>query len=92
MFNSVNPIPESGLSRPSTILVVDDDPDILALCHPRLRAEGFEVLIATGSVEAQHICDIHPTKIDLIMLDVMLYPLQRLSGSSAQCHSSNPWR
>jgi DNA-binding response OmpR family regulator len=61
-------------SRSATILVVDDDPDMLALCQVRLQAEGFEVLLAPGSVEAQQICDEYPAKINLIILDVMLYP------------------
>jgi hypothetical protein len=30
--------------------------------------------MALGSVEAQATCDVYPTRIDLILLDVLLYP------------------
>jgi CheY-like chemotaxis protein len=57
-----------------TVLVVDDDPDLLLLCATHLRLAGYAVLMASGSVEAQATCDIYPTRIDLILVDVLLYP------------------
>jgi CheY-like chemotaxis protein len=57
-----------------TILVVDDDPDLLLLCATHLRTAGYAVLMALGSTEAQATCDIYPMKIDLILIDVLLYP------------------
>lgn len=30
--------------------------------------------MALGSVEAQEICDVYPARIDLIRIDVLLYP------------------
>ncbi|MGZ8393906.1 MAG: hypothetical protein ACXWWJ_03970, partial [Nitrospira sp.] len=60
--------------HPATILIVDDDEDMLALCAVKLEAHGFSVLKAIGSAEAHRICADHPAKIDLILIDVMLYP------------------
>jgi CheY-like chemotaxis protein len=57
-----------------TVLVVDDDPDLLLLCATHLRLAGYAVMMASGSVEAQATCDIYPTRIDLILVDVLLYP------------------
>ena len=57
-----------------TILVVDDDPELLLLCATHLRSAGYTVLMALGSAEAQATCDVYPTKIDLIVIDVLLYP------------------
>ncbi len=61
-------------TRDRTILVVDDDPDLFLLCATPLRAAGYAVLMALGSVEAQATCGVYPTRIDLIVLDVLLYP------------------
>lgn len=67
------PSPEMP-SRDLTVLVVDDDPDLLLLCATHLRSAGYAVLMALGSAEAQTTCDIYPTRIDLILVDVLLYP------------------
>jgi CheY-like chemotaxis protein len=57
-----------------TVLVVDDDPDLLMLRSTHFRSAGFVVLLALDSAEAQATCDVYPTRIDLILLDVLLYP------------------
>lgn len=57
-----------------TILVADDDPDLLLLCASHLPTAGYAVLMALGSTAAQATCDIYPIKIDLILIDVLLYP------------------
>lgn len=62
------------LTRDPTVLLVDDDPDSLLLCATHLRSGGYAVLMAVGSVEAQETCDVYPAKIDLILIDVLLYP------------------
>lgn len=76
--------------RPATILIVDDDDDMLALCAVKLEAHGFSVLKAIGSAEAHRICADHPAKIDLILIDVMLYPpavqLDTLRNVSPRVH------
>jgi DNA-binding response OmpR family regulator len=60
--------------RDVTVLVIDDDPDLLLLCATHLRSAGYAVLMALGSAEAQATCDVYPTRIDLILLDALLYP------------------
>lgn len=66
--------PAGVFSRDRTILVVDDDPDMLLLCATHLRSAGYAVLMALGSAEAQATCEVYPTRIDLIVLDALLYP------------------
>jgi DNA-binding NtrC family response regulator len=60
--------------RDITVLVVDDDPDLLLLSATHLRSAGYAVLMALGSAEAQATCEVYPTKIDLIVVDALLYP------------------
>ncbi len=66
--------PAEEATRDLTVLVVDDDPDLLILCATHLRSAGFAVLMALGSAEAQATCDVYPTRIDLIVIDLLLYP------------------
>ncbi len=66
--------PAEDATRDLTVLVVDDDPDLLILCATHLRSAGFVVLMAWGSAEAQATCDVYPTRIDLIVIDLLLYP------------------
>lgn len=52
------------------ILVVDDDPDILATSRIILETHGYEVFTAANSREAERLlADLSP---DLILLDVMM--------------------
>ena len=67
-------VPPTVPRREITILVVDDDPDLLLLCATHLRSADYAVLMALGSAEAQATCEVYPTKIDLILLDALLYP------------------
>jgi CheY-like chemotaxis protein len=46
--------------RDLTVLVVDDDLELLLLCATRLRSGGYAVLMALGSVEAQAPCEVYP--------------------------------
>ncbi len=54
----------------SRILVVDDEPDILALLEQHLQEEGYTALTATTGTEA--IVMAHAERPDLILLDVMM--------------------
>ncbi|MFZ6053419.1 response regulator transcription factor [Halocola ammonii] len=54
----------------NTILLVDDEPDILDLIKYNLEKEGFEVHVANNGKEAIKIAD--KTIPDLILLDVMM--------------------
>ncbi|HZS79557.1 MAG TPA: response regulator [Ktedonobacteraceae bacterium] len=52
-----------------SILIVDDEPDILYLLHEMLTEEGFRVQNSTSGMVYQHIQLAHP---DLILLDIFL--------------------
>ena len=54
------------------ILIVDDEPDICEILRFNLEMEGYEVDVAEGAEEGQHIVNSKP--IDLILLDVMMTP------------------
>lgn len=60
--------------EPCTILVVDDDVDVLHLCVQTLTRQGFTVLRALGSAEAMQICSSHGGMIHLALVDAMLDP------------------
>ena len=71
--------------RAATILVVDDEHSILALCKALLEGAGFAVLEADGSSDALKICTQHPGPIDLLLADLVLPPPAfQLASSSNQ--------
>lgn len=55
-----------------TILVIDDDMAVQKFVTQVLRNEGYKVLTATDMQEAQHVWDVCPTKIHLILTDIIL--------------------
>lgn len=72
---------------PYTILVVDDDSDMLRLCAKTLARDGFNVLQALGSVEAMEICSTYVGDIHIVLVDVMLDPPAfQLRTEKAHCH------
>jgi CheY-like chemotaxis protein len=53
-----------------SIVVADDDPDILSIVAMSLETQGYDVFKATNGREAVDLCcDHHP---DLIILDMMM--------------------
>lgn len=56
-------------SRPSLVLVVEDEPGLADSVRYSLEAEGFEVIVAADGVEALEKARTGP---DLILLDLML--------------------
>ena len=58
------------MTRPSTVLVVDDDPDILEALSEILEAEGFEIRRARNGKEALE--RLEPEAPQLILLDLMM--------------------
>jgi DNA-binding response OmpR family regulator len=60
----------------TTILVVDDDPDILMILKDNLKLDGYRVLCARDGREALDLFGSHP--VDLIVLDLMLPDLDGL--------------
>jgi two-component system alkaline phosphatase synthesis response regulator PhoP len=57
-------------SKTRTILIADDEPDILEILNFNLLAEGYQVINAINGNEAVELAKIH--KPDLIILDVMM--------------------
>ena len=61
--------PQLGADGP-TILVVDDEEDLLSLLEYNLEQEGFQTLLARDGVEAMEQAREHEP--DLIILDIMM--------------------
>ena len=58
------------MEQDCTILIVDDEPDIIEILRYNLEKEGYKTLSATNGVAAVSLAQEH--KPDLILLDVML--------------------
>ncbi|MGI9594619.1 MAG: ATP-binding protein [Acidimicrobiales bacterium] len=58
-------------STDATILVVEDEPDVLQLCGDALRAMGFEVLEALNGADALALID-DGRAVDLVLTDVVM--------------------
>ncbi|HZS87822.1 MAG TPA: response regulator [Chloroflexota bacterium] len=52
-----------------TVLVIDDEPSIVALIEEVLGVEGYRVVAAVGEAALQCARDVHP---DVILLDLMM--------------------
>lgn len=57
------------MSKPK-ILVVDDEPDVVAFMERTLRTEGFDVVSAFDGISALDLVDAE--KPDLVLLDLMM--------------------
>jgi len=57
-------------TKPRTILIADDEPDILEILNFNLVSEGYQVIKAINGNEAVKLAKIH--KPDLLILDVMM--------------------
>ena len=53
-----------------TVLIVDDDPQILRLMEKMLRPHGVNILLAPRPSEALRICELHP--VHLMISDVLM--------------------
>jgi signal transduction histidine kinase/CheY-like chemotaxis protein len=62
----------TGRRAKGTVLVVDDDEQLLPLLVRGLRRSGFEVLQARGVGEAIAICDGRPGPIDVLLTDIAM--------------------
>lgn len=58
------------MANSKTVLVVDDDPEIVSMLRTRLEACGYEVLIASDGKEA--LTEAKRRRPQLIVLDVMM--------------------
>ena len=57
---------------PETVLVVEDDPEVLELSVRILNRQGYRVWQAVNGVEALRICEQHKEPIDLMLTDVVM--------------------
>jgi CheY-like chemotaxis protein len=55
-----------------TILVVDEEPQLLRLIRVILDREGYQVLPARSIREAVRICEHHPGPIHLVLIDILI--------------------
>lgn len=63
---------ENFQARPSTILVVDDEPSVLKLVVAVLRLADFSVLEAETAERALLICETETPPLDLLVTDMKL--------------------
>jgi two-component system alkaline phosphatase synthesis response regulator PhoP len=60
------------------VLVVDDDPDVVAVCSLVLESEGYEVTAALNGSQA--VDKVNKDGIDVILMDVMMPVLDGLTA------------
>jgi two-component system alkaline phosphatase synthesis response regulator PhoP len=65
------PVREDGGKVPR-VLVVDDDPDVVAICSLVLESEGYEVAAALNGSDAVDKVKKSEGDIDVVLLDVMM--------------------
>ena len=58
------------MTKPASILVVDDDPEIVTLLNTRLTKRGYKVTTASDGHKALEVAK--QDKPDLVLLDVMM--------------------
>jgi CheY-like chemotaxis protein len=71
---SVARIAHQSGKAPCTVLIVEDDPDVLHLCAHTLEQVGCKVLKASGSSEALEVCTAYLGPIHLLLIDLILRP------------------
>jgi CheY-like chemotaxis protein len=60
----------AGVAEQRSVLVVDDEPDVLLLCRVNLEFEGYRVVEASDGEQAlEHLADEVP---DVVLLEVMM--------------------
>lgn len=60
------------LGHGETVLVVDDDRDVLEITAEVVRAIGYQVVSADGAESGEQAYRNHPGRIDLALLDVVM--------------------
>ncbi|MEX0943100.1 MAG: ATP-binding protein [Pseudomonadales bacterium] len=65
-------------ARPSCILVVDDEPEILSLANAYLSRLGIDVLATSDPQEALRLANVHRGKLDAVIVD---YLMPHINGS-----------
>lgn len=65
-------VPVDDLNSDKTVLLVEDQVDLLTLVKQTLEGYGYRALAALGPEEALDICESYPEKIDILLSDVIL--------------------
>ncbi|HEY5997210.1 MAG TPA: ATP-binding protein, partial [Candidatus Deferrimicrobiaceae bacterium] len=65
-------IASGDISGSGTILVIDDEPDILALCGDLLGTLGYDVLVAGNGADGVALFKEHDRDIALVLLDMIM--------------------
>ena len=71
-----------------TILLVEDEDAVRRAATEFLRQQGYDVLEAKDGVDALHVAQNHPTKIDLVVTDVVM---PNMSGGEFAKALSQTW-
>jgi CheY-like chemotaxis protein len=73
-FQETSPAPTAASEKPAveTILVVDDDPDVLDLARYTLVARGYSVVSARDGLEAVSLFPDEKSPFDLVVSDVQM--------------------
>ena len=66
------PAAAAALGGTETVLVVEDEADLLRLAGSILRNRGYRVLTASSPAEALHLCESAPDPIHLVVTDVVM--------------------
>jgi DNA-binding NtrC family response regulator len=75
------------LDHKTTVLIVDDDPNILEVLNARLFSAGFQVLTATGAHQALDLLKAHP--VNLLISDIRMPDMGGMELFE-EVHSSHP--
>jgi DNA-binding response OmpR family regulator len=67
------------VSRPSAILLVEDEPDLRALVHEVLTSHGYRVLLTPGPAEALRTARTTTEPIDLLLTDIVMPDMNGLA-------------
>ncbi|MHA1291958.1 MAG: response regulator [Promethearchaeota archaeon] len=60
------------MTQPKTILIVDDEPDIVKLTEKFLKLENLNTITCNNGKEAISIIENRHDEIDLVLLDIMM--------------------
>ena len=66
------PVDDRPLTGTETILVVEDEEQILRLCRKVLESQGYKVIAAEKPGEAIVLCEKHQGEIDMLLTDVVM--------------------
>lgn len=70
-YDPVAPVAQHGSSTPARVLIVDDDPTMVALCARTLTAAGHEAVVATDTASALEALRAQ-APFDLLLADIQL--------------------